>query len=240
METVKDKLKTDQKVTDFAEIFTIHVEGQSTPLRSDLEIRINHEIFKVHKIILTNKNEVFRVMLESPMIESTENRMEITDCDSSAFKTFLVYLYTNEVSSENIDFDLLMIAEKYLDIPLKKLCFEKLGSEISSENVVEIARLATQFNFEELIIHCQKFFTKNYKKMTGTPQLKAILKNKPLTTGIVKEYQDQRDAASKGWYFLFLLCRLFSNSSFLKFVFCFSIRRASHENEDSQVHSGRS
>lgn len=207
METAKDKQESKRNVTDFSEIYTLYtvqLEGQASPLPSDLDILISNELLKVHKIILA-KNEVFKVMFDSPMIESTKNRMEIPDCDLTAFKRFLIYLYTSQMPAEDINFDLLMIAEKYLDVPLKKLCLEKLSGEISIENVVEVAQLATQFNFEELITACQQFFTKNYKKMIASPQLKDILENKPLLSGIVKEFQNERIAAAESLYLIYIL-----------------------------------
>lgn len=173
-------------IVDYTEVYTVYLDEQSTPMASDLEILINNEILKVHKIILTDRNEVFKVMLHSPMVESKQNRIEITDCDPSAFKVFLTYLYSSQVSAEDINLELLMIAEKYFDLPLKNRCLEKLCCEISMQNIIETAQVATQCNFEELITACQNFAIKNYTLLLGTPQLEAILEAKILAARIFK------------------------------------------------------
>lgn len=203
----KDNMETKPSkpnlVVNFAEAYADHLKGLSSAKTPDLEIHISNEILKVHKIILASGNDVFRAMFDSQMAEHKNNRLEITDCDPSAFKVFLAHLYTSEVPSKDINLDLLMIAEKYLDVSLKKQCLEKLGSDISLDNLVETVQVATQFNFNELITACQKFVKKNLTKLIGTPQLDAIHENKTFFFGVLKEYHEQCDTITKRWYFNF-------------------------------------
>lgn len=160
----------------------------------------NNEIIKVHKVKLA-KNEVFKAMLDSQMIETQKNWIDITDCDPKAFKDFLHYLYTDDYLDE-ISLDLLKIAEKYLDLQLKEFCLDKLCNQISMDNIFETAQVAMQYNFEKLLKACQKFVVDNYTELIGAPQLDAILVNKPFVTGIIKDYREERDAAAKSWCFL--------------------------------------
>lgn len=183
---MEKKGKTKPNVIDFSKKYSKHLKGLSSAKTPDLEIHIKSEILKVHKIILTSGNDVFKAMLASQMKESQKNRLEITDCDPAAFKAFLAHLYTSHVHRKDISLDLLMIADKYLDLPLKNSCFKKLGREISMANIVKTAEVATQCNFGELITACQKFVTKNYARLIGTPQLEAIIKNESLVAGIFK------------------------------------------------------
>lgn len=175
-------------VIHFVKSYKKQFRGLKSVGNPDFEIKINNEILKVHKTTLEGKNEAFKVMLNNRPVESKDNPLEITDCDPTAFKAFLAYLYTSKVRPEHISLDLLMIAEKFVDLPLKKLCLEKLCGEISVETIVEAAKVATQCNVEELKTACQKYFIQNYKQLIGTPQLEAILEDKALLVGIVKDY----------------------------------------------------
>lgn len=181
-------METEPVVINFAESYAEHLKGFASAECPDLNILIDNEILKVHKIILASRNEAFKGMLESQLVESKENQLEITDCDPAGFKIFLAYLYTTQLRPEDISLELLKIAEKYKDLELKKLCFDKLGGEISMENFVETTQLATQSNFQELLTGCKKFFIENYMSLIGTPQLEAILQNKAFLSEIFEEY----------------------------------------------------
>lgn len=183
---MEKQVETVSKVIDFSTTYSEHLKGLSSAKTPDLEIHINDEILKVHKIILASRNDVFKAMLDSQMVETKNNRLGITDCDPAAFKVFLAHLYSSQLSSKDISFDLLMIAEKYLDLPLTNRCIEKLSGEISQDNLVETVKVATKFNFKELMSACQKFVTENLEKLIGTPQMNAILENKAFVVGVFK------------------------------------------------------
>lgn len=185
----KVNMEIEPVVINFAELYEKQLKGFSSAKTPDLEILINNEILKVHKMILASRNEVLEALLKKQIKENTENRMEINDCDPTAFKIFLAHLYTCEdVSSEDISLDLLVVADKFNDLQLKKKCFDKLEGEISMDNLVEIAKKTAQGNFGKLITACRKFVIQNYAKLAGTPQLEAIIENKQLLAEIFKEY----------------------------------------------------
>lgn len=174
------------KVYDFSRLFSKHLKGLANAKTPDLEVHIGNEIYKVHKIILATGNDVFKAMFDSRMVESKNNSLEIKDCDPAAFRVFLSHLYSYQVRSKDVSLDLLMVAEKYLDNPLKKRCFEVLVDGISIDNILETAQVASQFNYENLIVACQKFVTENFAKLKGTPLLGALLENKELVFEIVQ------------------------------------------------------
>lgn len=196
----------DSVITNFGEVYAEHLKGLSSSRNPDLEIQLaNNEILKVHKIILASGNEVFRKMFENEVPGSEQNRIKITDCNPSAFKVFLAYLYTSQMPPEKINLDLLVISEKYKDLSLKIFCFEKIGAEIWLDNVAEIAKIATKYNFEELITACQTFVTKNYTHLSGTPQLESILKNTKIIDNIFKKYREETGELSKSEFLCFII-----------------------------------
>lgn len=194
-------MSSQPKVINFAEAYAEHLQGFASADCPDLEILINNEILKVHKIILACANEVFKENLKSQMVDSQQNRMEITDCDPAAFKTFLVYLYTGDVRPEDVSVGLLVIAEKYLDVSLKEICLRELPNNITMDNLVETAQIATQNNYVELIAACKKFFIENGSSLIGTPQLEAIVENETFLTGIFDEYHEESVTVDKSRYF---------------------------------------
>lgn len=115
------------------------------------------------------------------------HRIEITDCDTRSFKAFLGFLYSRKVFLEDISLDLLMVAEKYFETELKKICIDKLKDEISLENLLDTVQAATCCNSEELTTACQKFVVQNYTNMIGTPQLEALLPNTTFFSSLFKQ-----------------------------------------------------
>lgn len=199
--------KTDMQIEpvniNLAEHHVKHMQGFTSVGSPDLKILIKNELLHVHKTILASRNEVFKVMLDTPMTESEKNQWTITDCDPEAFKVFLGHLYTGQMLPEDITLDLLIIADKYIDLPLKGQCIEKLKDEISMDNIVEVAEVGKNYNFGELITACQKFVAKNYTNLFGTSQLGIILENKTLVVELFREF----DSIAKRWYFLLDFCK---------------------------------
>ena len=139
-----------------------------SPLYADVKIKVDDEIINAHKIILSFRNEVFRNMQESNMLESNTNIIEIKDFDTKTVKLFLKYLYTSEL--DEITEDLLRIADKYVDQKLKKICQDELCKNINVENVVSRLLIAIQCNCENLKNKSSIFIAQNFDKVRERPE----------------------------------------------------------------------
>lgn len=147
---------------------------------SDVKIKIKKETLPAHKVILSARNAIFRGMFASNMLESTENVLEITDCDVSTFKTYLKYLYTGEVDDEDEICNLLYLAEKYIDQKLKSICECKLLKDVNLENVMTKLSLALQYRCHILKHKAADFIVKNYDEVEKSPEFMSITSSEKL------------------------------------------------------------
>lgn len=109
--------------------------------------------FFAHSLILVNRSEVFRKMLEEVDLKEKETReVVIQEVGGESLKTFLKFLYTAQVSSEEMQAnyrELVKLAHFYQ----VKLLLVKLDKFISSEivmqnNCVEILKMAYLYDLE--------------------------------------------------------------------------------------------
>jgi hypothetical protein len=129
-------------------------------IMSDFTILCRNEVFPCHKAILVSRSSVFRRMLEN-IRTSTENKIEIIDCEPETMKAFLQFLYTGQVKDENYDqasynsTDLLLLADKYNVIGLKKKCELTLANKMHVKNAIKVLTIASRCQFHQ-------HFTRNF------------------------------------------------------------------------------
>lgn len=83
---------------------------------------------QAHKIILEARSPVFRALLNSPMREGQDGRVEIEDMKAAVFRVMLHYVYTDSLPEEhdgaNLDVamaqHLLVAADRYELIRLRR------------------------------------------------------------------------------------------------------------------------
>ena len=81
---------------------------------SDLKIVCDGQEFPCHKLILSARSDVFKAMFTSDLkfIKNEESILEIPDISAETMKTFLQFIYKDDVEVEDIDQNLLIAADK--------------------------------------------------------------------------------------------------------------------------------
>lgn len=129
----------------------------------------NNQQFKVHRCILAERSPVLEVMLndlatKSDTAENTVTILELTikQLKTSILKEILRFLYTGCIKNlqENAQ-DLLLAANKFLIIDLKKICEIELFKSLKVDNVIEILSLAESQNAVNLEKQAIDFIIKN-------------------------------------------------------------------------------
>lgn len=117
---------------------------------ADLEIRCGEKNLQVHKAVLIARSQVFEAMLQSNMLEKSENFVEIVDLDCSILEIFLKYLYTGTLPDIDVDIctELYKAADKYCVDSLKTRCAFFLKENLTVENSCNMLILADT--------HCDK------------------------------------------------------------------------------------
>jgi len=106
--------------------------------------------FKCHKFILAARCEYFKAMFTTEMKESASNIVDLPDVKVSTLKVLLKYFYTDVVSEDDVDLDLLKIADMFLLKDLKDYCESVLSPGIKVQDAVNILVFATRISASEL------------------------------------------------------------------------------------------
>lgn len=122
-------------------------------LISDFKIVCGDREFFAYQAILACRSPVFQAMLESPLKESQEHKLNISDFEPITVELMLRYIYSNEIkadlSKEELQ-KLFMIAHKYELKDLKKATLKALYRYVNSiDDIVDITFFAGSYNFTE-------------------------------------------------------------------------------------------
>ena len=114
--------------------------------------------FPVHRCVLSVHSPVFKAMLQTNMIESKNNVVEVDDIDGHDMNEILHFIYTQKVRNihENLH-GLMYGAEKYQLESLKELCLDHMYNHIKFENVIEFFKISYLFNLNGMIWMCIVF-----------------------------------------------------------------------------------
>ena len=120
---------------------------------SDIKIICDGQEFPCHKLILSARSDVFKTMFASPlkMNEKEESILEIPDISAETMKTFLQFIYKDDIEADDIDQDLLIAADKYNIKRLVNICVNYFESIIDAENVMAITFTAYLINNDSLL-----------------------------------------------------------------------------------------
>ncbi|KAL6953836.1 hypothetical protein U1Q18_046966 [Sarracenia purpurea var. burkii] len=119
---------------------------------SDVTILVNGTEYPVHKTLLVARSSVFSAMFkQNGMLESENNRIEITDIGENVMEEMLRYIYTGNVEKlDELAGDLLEAADKYDLGKLKTMCENALISNLSVDSAAETLALADLHHANEL------------------------------------------------------------------------------------------
>mmetsp|Transcript_34688 Transcript_34688/g.61001 ORF Transcript_34688/g.61001 Transcript_34688/m.61001 type:complete len:318 (+) Transcript_34688:2236-3189(+) len=136
-------------------------------VNSDVQIVTRDgKTFNVHKCILMCRSQKFMAMFSSSMKER-DSPVELTETDSFLFEKLLKWIYTgNVLMPDEIEHvtQLLLLADEYFLLDLKKRCEEALCSKLSPSNVVDIMVLASNLPLtsDSLMQECKEVFVRQY------------------------------------------------------------------------------
>lgn len=125
---------------------------------SDLVIQVQGKPIHVHKSVLKIRCQHFRSMFQEHWAEDSQNIIQLDTFSHAVYKSFLRYLYTDEVDlpAENA-LELLDLANAYCENQLKRRCVQMIKRGITVENAAFLYSTAIEYNAQELEEFCFKF-----------------------------------------------------------------------------------
>lgn len=80
---------------------------------SDVTLAFAGKEFSAHKLILSSRSAVFKLMFQHDFKEKLENRVDIPDIDGEVGQEFLSFLYTGEAPNlDQFALDLLTVSDR--------------------------------------------------------------------------------------------------------------------------------
>ena len=129
---------------------------------SDIKIVCDNVEFPCHKLILSSRSEVFKTMFNlKNSKENLEGIIQIDDVSAETMRTFLKFLYKDELKPEEIDCNLLIAAEKYDFKRLYNICSKYLERKIDANSVMETTVTAYLVDDKHLLQEASNFIFKN-------------------------------------------------------------------------------
>ena len=127
---------------------------------SDVTFLVHEKEFAAHKSVLTSRSIYFKNMFDAEMLESTTNRVHVTDVDPSTFETVLRFLYSGVVEEKQFEAlaKLVAAAEKYTMDELKRICESTMRANLQMENVIDALLIADTHNCSSLLRDAKTFF----------------------------------------------------------------------------------
>lgn len=139
---------------------------------------LKNKVIHAHKEILSTKNSVF---LDKFLSQPSLNKIKIEDLDSNAVENFINYFYNGSISDDDLNEQLYMVAEEYLDPIIKNMCRQKFGKTLSIENVFERLTFFFHHNETELMKKAKVYIARNYNYLKIRPDFNQILENQETT-----------------------------------------------------------
>ena len=129
-------------------------------------IKCGDEKFHFNKILLSCISDVFKNMIEGGFGQEAQSGLvDIKDFSPETIKVFQKIAFENKAfDPEDPIIDLLMYANKYFMIPLKKKCIKHLIANLTPENIYDVIKTADQINDDNFLKYCAKFLAKNNDK----------------------------------------------------------------------------
>ena len=115
------------------------------------------------------------------VIENTQNESEVKDFEPKTVEHFLNFLYSDQLDrpAGYNSLQLLLMADKYNVVGLKKECEKALAKSITVSNAISVLTTASRIQAELLVEKSAKFIFENLDKFEGSTEWNEMVKTHP-------------------------------------------------------------
>jgi len=155
---------------------------------SDMVIKCGEKVFNCHKFILKARSPVFNAMLQANMKESNSGEVNIDNLTPTILEGMLHFIYTGKTPNiDDLAKDLLVAADQYQLVQLKKTCEENLCQTLGIGNCIEFLFYADTHSAKLLRKMSLEMAAKNLSVLMKTSEWKKDLLDYPLLKDEIME-----------------------------------------------------
>lgn len=159
---------------------------------SDLVVKVHDNNFLAHKKVLSSRNAVLETAITAfPPFSNGSSQISIIDFSPETFKIFLTYIYTREVCKTDISTELIVVAHKYVDYELKKICEDHFVSKICEANAVELLILAGDVESPTMEEKVSKFIADRFADMKKRADYQKLKQNPKAVHAVFSRFEDK-------------------------------------------------
>jgi len=157
-----------------------NINPASAPLDlfTDAILIVDRNRIYCHKAILGMYSDVFKAMFMSNMKESISGEVQLKE-DLETVKNLLSFMYNGKIDKDKVNVPLLVAADKYEILVLKRICTQLLPKMIKSENVVEIYQAGILLDIKDLIDTTTTYMVENWDTLSKQNDVKEFCKKYP-------------------------------------------------------------
>lgn len=146
---------------------------------SDFTFVIGNEEIRAHSQIVSARNQVFGIMLNSEKAERVNRKIMIMEIKPYIFKLFLKFIYSGILDTEDVDhlLELVAVANKYSVGRLIEACERILVNKLSIYNVIYIFDTSDLMGMKILKIKCIGFIIRNRDEVMLTQGYKDLVQD---------------------------------------------------------------
>jgi len=148
---------------------------------SDIKLICGREIFECHKLVLSCQSDVFKTMFKTKSTAEEESgEVQILNFEARTVGNMVYFMYHDKIKDEeNMDPELLILADKYNVRGLMNYCVEYFEENLSLENALDVLVSAELTGQKSLYDAATQFAIENRRRLTKTESWKELLETNP-------------------------------------------------------------
>ena len=160
--------------------------------KSDVIFLIGGQPLPAQKALLSIKNRVFRAMFSDKFKESKDREVVIKNTTFDAFKTFIWFLYSDELlikdsNDLNLIEEVVKLSDRYEANRLMRKTTKRLIKTVMTfNNFEQISRIAFRYQMKELMSKVMAFIDKNFNQFVAKDEEELKLLNESTDGRLLK------------------------------------------------------
>ena len=169
---IKSATHSEQLVTGVARLLT-----DTTHKHSDVQLKVDGNIFHCHKLVLAMKSPYFdeKLFTSSSSAAAGDEQIVLNDVRADDFDKVLQFIYTGETTLNEENIENILSAANIMELTeLTKLCVEYLSDRLSLKTCPYYWKLAEHVNVPALALACKRLCLKQFDKIGSSPELSSL------------------------------------------------------------------